>query len=322
MKLPFVKMEGLGNDYVYLDAFGSPTVEALLARKDWPKRVRAMSDRHTGIGSDGVIVVCRPKRKSNHARMRMFNADGSEGRMCGNGARCVAKFAHDRLGLGDRATPGRKQRGSERVGLRIESASGVLQIDGEVKRRALVRATVDMGKPVLDLKRIGVNAAKLAFKGVKPHWGVLRGEVCVIGVFVSMGNPHMVVMEPSHGDSLSLTAKQVRELPLEVLGPMFETHPAFKDRINVHFAAVEPARSAKAPSRIIMRTWERGAGQTRACASGACAALVAGVISGRCGREAAVVLPGGELSVRWEERSGRVFQTGPAEEVFEGVWSD
>lgn len=330
MKIPFVKMHGLGNDYVYLDAVTRPEIERAMSGKRWPGIVRAISDRHTGIGSDGVIVVTKPRNTRHDAGMRMFNADGSEGRMCGNGARCVAKFAHDRLGLGAMV------RGKATLAIEVGPpgrAGGVLAIEGRIEAGRLVQATVDMGKPVLDLRRIGVDRRRLAFKGVEPHWGVQREfmagheerSVCLIAVFVSMGNPHMVVMEPAGGAALNLTAREVAAVPLEVLGPLFETHPAFPDRINVHFAAVQRGRrgtpGAKSKSdRIVMRTWERGAGQTRACASGACATLVAAAVSGRCGRRAVVAMPGGELDVRWDPRTGRVFQSGPAIEVFEGVW--
>ncbi len=350
MKLPFVKMHGLGNDYIYLDAVTTPSVEAMLEERSWKARVRAMSARHSGIGADGVIVICHPKRRQNHARMRMFNADGSDGRMCGNGARCVAKFAHGRLGLGNLI-------GADRVGLSIESASGVLTVEATLVRGDLDQIRVDMGKPVLGLKSIGVDAKKLAFKGVAPHWGVQQDlgpdedapSVCLIAVFVSMGNPHMVVMEHSFGEFESLTEHEVAEVPLNELGPLFENHPAFADRMNVHFASVQStggrvgrARTFKGETdgglaRIVMRSWERGAGETLACASGACAALVAGAISGRCGREAIVEMPGsalvgarrggktggsgGGLLVRWDAQTGHVTQTGPATEVFEGVWA-
>ncbi|MBX3386042.1 MAG: diaminopimelate epimerase [Phycisphaeraceae bacterium] len=327
MKLPFVKMHGLGNDYVYLDGFGDSRVTALMMRSRWSAMVRSMSDRHTGIGSDGVIVLTLPRASRNSVAMRMFNADGSEGRMCGNGARCVAKFAHERLALGERA--------GGRVSMRIEvgppdERASVLRIMCELKRQKVWRATVDMGKPVLALAKMGVDRRKLAFEGVRPHWGVQaevgRGvnarSICLVGVFVSMGNPHMVVMEPSSGGALNLTRLEVDSVPLTTLGPLFERHPAFKDRMNVHFAAVQRRRSkvAGGGDTIHLRTWERGAGPTRACASGACAALVAGSISGRCGREATVQLPGGSLLVRWDRRTGRVYQTGTAEDVFEGVW--
>lgn len=307
MSMKFVKMHGCGNDYVYLDAITDPEIARSIDRPGWTRLVRRMSDRHRGIGSDGVIVVCPPtvsaRRKGARVRMRMFNADGSESEMCGNGVRCVARFAHDHLGV--RADP-----------MLIQTGRGVLAIGYRTRRGRLVEATVDMGRPILDPARMGVRRSLLAMRGAGPHWavGLPTGEY-FWGVFVSMGNPHLVIFEPWNGGPRDLTPSQVRRADLERFGPLLERHAAFTARMNVHIAAVESRR------RIVMRTWERGAGLTQACGTGACAAVVAAALTERSARAVDVALPGGTLRVEWEARSGRVFMTGEAVEVFRGTWS-
>lgn len=305
--MKFVKMHGCGNDYVYLDAVSEPSLDALPSSKRWARTVAAMSDRHTGIGSDGVILVCLPtpagRRRGAAVRMRMFNADGSESGMCGNGVRCVAKLAHDRLGVTHNP-------------MKVETGRGVLSIAYSLRRGELHTATVDMGRPVLSPKSVPMDVEQAAFRGEGRHWGVQAGEIVLIGVPVSMGNPHLVVFDSPANASRDLSPAELRRLPLEYVGPMFESHPAFPERVNIHFAA---CRSAK---HIVMRTWERGSGVTRACGTGACATLVAAALTGRAGREADVDVPGGRLHVRWDQKSGRVFMTGPAVEVFEGTWED
>ncbi len=302
----FVKMHGIENDYVYLDAVSDPGVERLFAGAKGARLIRRMSDRHTGIGSDGVILVCRATKKNARradVRMRMFNADGSESEMCGNGIRCVAKFAHDRLGVTARP-------------MRVETGRGVLSIDYKTVRGKLTTATVDMGKPRLRLPDVPVLQRELAFKGVEHHWGVVWERAGsppwgFAATFVSMGNPHAVVFENGSKD---FDRRALAAVELWRIGPQFEKHPAFPKRVNVHFAAPVSRK------HVVMRTWERGAGQTRACGTGACAVLVAGVLTGRLSREARVTLPGGDLELEWDARSGHVFMTGPATDVFEGEW--
>lgn len=301
----FVKMHGIGNDYVYVDAYTDAAVER---RRDLPALARAMSDRHRGIGADGLILLCRPTASGADVRMRMFNADGSESEMCGNGVRCVAKFAHDRLGI-------------RKLPMRVQTGRGVLAIDYVVADTRLASATVDMGEPILDAGRIGVELPRPTADGrivdfplarfvpIPAEWsgwmdesGLLPGMTCV-----SMGNPHVV-----------LFCARPEAVALDLLGPHLETQPIFPNRINVHVvAAVEPTRA-------VMRTWERGAGLTLACGTGACAAVVAGVLTGRLASEATVRLPGGELAVKWDRGAGanRVLMTGPAAEVFTGDWPD
>jgi diaminopimelate epimerase len=296
----FVKMHGIANDYVYIDAFTVPEVESHFGHEHGHRLVRQMSHRHTGIGSDGVILVCRPSAGADaHVRMRMFNSDGSESEMCGNGVRCVAKFAHDRLGV--RAQP-----------MLVETGRGVLSIDYAVEEGKLVGATVDMGEPILELARIPVDPARLAWSHEHTH-GVETPAGCWACVFVSMGNPHAVIFEQG---SRELTGDRLRDLELFRVGPIIETHPAFPRRVNVHVVAVH------SPGEATMRTWERGAGLTQACGTGACAVLVAGVLTERLARRALLHLPGGDLMIHWEALTNHVLMTGPAEDVFEGEWPD
>ncbi len=306
MGIPFVKMHGLGNDYVYLDAARDPGLEH---RLDLPALARAISDRHRGIGSDGLIIVGLPQQPgAADIRMRMFNADGSEAEMCGNGVRCVAKFAHDRLGVRPRP-------------LRVETGRGVLAIDYQVLDGALARATVDMGGPILDLPAVPVDAAHIGPAGDDGSRRLSgRGEPWW---FVSMGNPHAVTLlanQPQRPAGPTAPPGHQAQPGVEALvaaiGPSVEVHPAFPRRVNVH--AVE----VLSRSRARMATWERGAGLTQACGTGACAVLVAGVLAGLLDDEATISLPGGDLEIRWDEPSGHVFMTGPAEDICEGVWPE
>jgi diaminopimelate epimerase len=296
----FVKMHGIANDYIYLDAVGEPGLES---RGDLAELARRMSDRHRGVGSDGLILVCRATVADADVRMRMFNADGSESEMCGNGVRCVAKFAHDHLGV--RARP-----------MRVQTGRGVLPIEYRTQDGVLIEATVDMGEPILDLARIPVDESKLAW-GREHSWGVeVTQDRCEVATFVSMGNPHAVVFEPQHSKKRDLSVEELRALDLDRIGPLFERHEAFPRRINVHFVAAQSRREAT------MRTWERGSGITMACGTGACAVLVAGVLTGRLDREALLHLPGGELRIAWDQKTNHVLMTGPATEVFEGEWPE
>ncbi len=285
----FVKMHGIGNDYVYVDCFRQPEPADPAALS------RLISDRHFGVGSDGLILVC----KSNiaDARMRMFNADGSESEMCGNGVRCVAKLVHDH-GL------------SANNPLKIETGRGVLTLHLTVKAGKVESVRVDMGEPILEATRIPagwpgprVVDEPLPFEGSLPdNWfagaGVDRRLTCV-----SMGNPHAVIY-----------CDDVSKVKLESCGPVIETLPCFPRKINVHFVQVVSKDEA------IMRTWERGSGITMACGTGACAVAVAGVLTGRTGRKLLAHLPGGDLRLEWSADDNHVFMTGPATEVFTGEW--
>lgn len=283
----FTKMHGLGNDYVYVNGF----VEKLPA--DLPQLARQVSDRHFGIGSDGLILIL-PSEAAD-ARMRMFNADGSESEMCGNGLRCVAKFVHD-------AGIARKPR------LTIETGRGLLTVDLEIRHGRAERVTVNMGEPILEAERIPTTLPG------NPPVNVLLDELppgdwqqaCGLdprATCVSMGNPHVVFY-----------CRDVAQIPLEQVGPILETAKVFPRRINVHFVQVHSR------SEATMRTWERGSGITLACGTGACAVAVAGVFTGRTDRQLLAHLPGGDLNLHWDASSNAVMMTGPATEVFTGEW--
>ncbi|QJW93918.1 diaminopimelate epimerase [Frigoriglobus tundricola] len=279
----FTKMHGLGNDYVYVDCVRTrpPANPAQLSQ--------AVSDRHFGIGADGLILICPSERAD--ARMRMFNADGSESEMCGNGIRCVAKFVHDH-GI---ATKSR---------LTIETGRGVLGLDLEVRDGKAVRVRVNMGEPILESAKIPTTLPGDPPVNAKLVAGGTTFEVTC----VSMGNPHAVVYA---GDEFFRT--DTRDLVAE-LGPKLEYHEAFPRRINAHFVRVH------SPSEVTMRTWERGSGITLACGTGACSVCVAGVLTGRTGRKLLAHLPGGDLELEWAEADNCVYMTGPATEVFTGEW--
>jgi len=303
--LAFVKMHGIGNDYIYLDAVGDPAIEAI---NGLPQLARSMSDRHAGIGADGLILVCQPtadgRSAGAHVRMRMFNADGSESAMCGNGIRCVAKFAHDRLNHTGRS-------------ITVETATGLVEI--ALTQNALGRvetASVDMGEPILEAGRIPVAPVR----GLNNDGCAIDVPADQLAVFaagigfspdsvepsmtcVSMGNPHVV-----------LWCKDPWAVPLQTVGPLIENDSMFPRRVNAHFAAT----SSK--GRVVMRTWERGSGITQACGTGACAVVVAGVLTGRLARSVRVALPGGELDVDWDEATNRVRMTGPAHDICTGTW--
>lgn len=312
--MKFVKMHGCGNDYVYLDGVTDRAVEARVGAPGWADLVKRMSDRHKGIGSDGVIVLCPPtgaaKADGAHVRMRMFNADGSESEMCGNGVRCVAKYAHDRLGV--KADP-----------MRVETGRGVLSIAYRTESGRVVEATVDMGEPILGLAEIPVDAGHIRPTGSKHEHEIRAGDASLRVVFVSMGNPHAVAFQPPLSESARSLLDDVGRWAvtrgagrseIEHLGGLVEVHPAFPNRVNMHFVrCIDRARA-----NVI--TWERGAGITQACGTGACAVHVAGVLTDRLDREATLRVLGGELNIRWDRKSNHVFMTGPAEEVCEGVW--
>lgn len=279
----FTKMHGIGNDYVYVDCVRAkpPADPAALARQ--------VSDRHYGIGSDGLILICPSERAD--ARMRMFNADGSESEMCGNGIRCVAKYVHDH-GI---ATKPR---------LTIETGRGVLTLDLEVKDGKAERVRVNMGEPILEAAKIPTLLPGDPPKNVSLSYGP---TAALDVTCVSMGNPHAV----AYIDETWLRAEPDN---VALVGPKVEHHEAFPRRVNVHFVAVH------SPAEVTMRTWERGSGITWACGTGACAVCVAGVLTGRSGRSILAHLPGGDLRLEWAEADNCVYMTGPATEVFTGEW--
>jgi diaminopimelate epimerase len=276
--MKFTKMHGIGNDYVYVSTFDQK------APADPARLAIAVSDRHFGIGSDGLILIGPSERAD--ARMRMFNADGSESEMCGNGVRCVAKYIHDH-GI------------ARQPRVAVETGRGVLTLDLEVEGGQARRVRVDMGAPILSASEIPTT-----LPGDPPVNAplVVAGRPLAITA-VSMGNPHAVVY-----------VEDVANFPVETLGPVLEHHPSFPRRVNAHFVEV------LGPNEVQMRTWERGSGITLACGTGACAVCVAGVLTGRTGRKVLAHLPGGDLELEWPGDGQSVFMTGPATEVFSGEW--
>jgi diaminopimelate epimerase len=275
----FTKMQGAGNDYVYVNCFDEPTPG------DPAELARRISDRHFGVGGDGLILIC-PSAAAD-ARMRMFNADGSEAEMCGNGVRCVAKYVYDH-GI------------CRNANLRIETGRGVLPIEVQVSAGRVAAARVDMGAPTLESIRIPTTLA-----GDPPLNAPLQVAGRTLAVTcVSMGNPHCITYVDHLDDDWVLG-----------VGPQVETDGHFPKRVNAEFVEV------LSPDEIRMRVWERGSGETLACGTGACAVCVAGVLSGRTRRKILAHLPGGDLELHWAEQ-GSVYLTGPAVEVFSGQWAD
>ena len=279
----FTKMHGAGNDYVYLDCFNNETPN------DPAAIAIAVSDRHTGIGSDGLILICPSTAFGADARMRMFNADGSEAEMCGNGVRCVAKYIYDHDIC-------RKET------VAIETGAGVLTIDLVVKGDSVVQAKVDMGEPILTPAEIPTTLP------AGDDGAVVSVPLEVDGrqfeaTCVSMGNPHCVIFVDEATDEL-----------VHKIGPMIETDSRFPARVNVEFVEIV------SKSEVKQRTWERGSGETLACGTGASAVCVAGVLAGRTDRKITNHLLGGTLILEWDAESNHVFKTGPAVEVFSGVW--
>lgn len=280
VSLRFTKIHGLGNDYVYISLFDQAVDEpSALARR--------ISDRHRGVGADGLILVAPPTSSDAHVRMIMYNADGSRAAMCGNGIRGVAKLAYDR-GFA-RANP-----------LRVQTDHGVLTLELMLDAAGRVVAVrVDMGPPILDPRHIPVRIASERVVGRPLE---LAGQTLPM-TCVSMGNPHAVLFVPD-----------VAAVPLTEWGPLVERHPLFPERVNVHFVQVLGRR------RLRMVTWERGAGATLACGTGAAATCVAGRLNQLTDPAVTIEVPGGELELEWDEASEHVFMTGPTEEVFSGEW--
>jgi len=277
MRLRFTKMHGIGNDYVYVNAF-----ETTVA--DPAQLARLVSPRRTAIGSDGLILIA-PSQVAD-VRMEMYNADGSRGEMCGNGIRCVGKFAFEH-GIA------RKRE------LRVETDSGIktLRLEGGGDR--IERVTVDMGRPALDPADVPTTARERMVDAPLNVEGHTYRVTCV-----SMGNPHCVLFVAS-----------TEAAPVTTLGPKIERHALFPRRVNVEF--VEPVGAPRSCA-LRMRVWERGSGETAACGTGACAAAVAAVLTGRGERRVDVELLGGTLGIEWSEADDHVYMTGSATEVFSG----
>ena len=281
----FTKMEGLGNDYIYLNGLREQVPETEL-----PALAVAVSDRHFGIGSDGLIAILPPRDGAHDFRFRMFNADGSEGEMCGNGIRCFARYCYDR-GL------------TGKTELRVDTTAGTIiprLVLGEGGRVTGVR--VDMGEPRRQRQQMPMGGGDPA--GPLPDDVELRVDGFA-GRFacVSVGNPHIVAF-----------VDDVAPLDLSRIGPPLEHHPLFPRRTNVHWVQV------LGPRELRMRTWERGSGITLACGTGACAVLVAAARTGRSERQATLHLPGGDLQIEWAA-DNHVYMTGPAEYVCDGEFT-
>ncbi len=276
--MKFTKMQGIGNDYVYVNCLRE-TIEnpSELAKK--------ISDRHFGVGSDGLIMI-NPSDKADF-EMEMYNADGSRGEMCGNGIRCVAKYVYD-YGLTDKTS------------ISVETLAGIKYLDLTVEDGKVVLVKVDMGKPMLRPEEVPVVSEKEE---------VIDEPITVDGqeyrmTCVSMGNPHAVVF----------IDQDVKEFPLETVGVKFENHERFPKRVNTEFVNVLDRHTAQ------MRVWERGSGETLACGTGACAVAVACALNGLTEDEVTVKLLGGDLQIKWDREKNTVYMTGPAEVVFDGEW--
>ncbi len=273
--MKFTKMHGCGNDYVY--------VNCLEERILHPDRIaRYVSDRHFGIGSDGMILIC-PSEKADF-RMEMYNADGSEGKMCGNGVRCIAKYVYD-YGLTDQTS------------ISLETKGGIKQLDMTTENGKVVSVRVNMGSPVLEPEKIPVD-----FEGEQMiDEPVVIGEkkYCITGV--SMGNPHGVIF-----------VDDTESLNLPELGPRIERHKLFPERANIEFV------QWLNQNEIRMRVWERGSGETLACGTGACASVVAGVLTDRTKERVVVHVRGGDLEIHYDRKENIVWMTGPATVVFDG----
>jgi diaminopimelate epimerase len=278
----FTKMHGAGNDYVYINGFEERLPD------DLTELAVAISDRRFGVGGDGLILIL-PSKVAD-ARMRMFNADGSESAMCGNGIRCVAKYVFDH-GI------------SRQESLKIETGAGVLSLELSLKDNLVDQVCVDMGEPILRADRIPTTlAGDQAVDQIVNYPIVFEGHR-LFATCVSMGNPHCVIFVPEATDELVLK-----------IGPQIERDPRFPQRTNVEFVEVV------SEGEVLQRTWERGSGETWACGTGASAVCVAGVLTGQTRRQILNHLRGGDLHLNWDEATNHVFMTGPAVEVFSGEW--
>lgn len=277
MKIKFTKMQGCGNDYVYVNC-----MDKLI---DNPGRVsQYISDRHFGIGSDGLILIC-PSDVADFG-MAMYNADGSEGKMCGNGVRCIAKYVYE-YGLTDKEQ------------ITLETKSGIKYIDMDIEDGKVRMVKVDMGAPVLKPAEIPVKADSSMDSFINQPLNV-NGRTFMV-TCVSMGNPHAVVF-----------IDDTKNLDIRKYGPEFEKHPAFPEQVNTEFVQVISR------SEINMRVWERGSGETLACGTGTCASVVACVLNGKTDERVTVHLLGGDLLIEYNKDNGTVWMTGPAEIVFDG----
>ncbi len=282
--MKFTKMHGAGNDYIYVDA--------RRMEEDWPSLSRRMSDRHFGVGSDGLILVLESEVAD--LKMRMFNADGSEGEMCGNGIRCFAKYALERGMVA-----------ANREAVTVDTLAGVREITPVYQDGQVCGARVAMGLPRFEPADIPVDLGMAAGELAVPvlEYPVKQGDLTIPMSFVSMGNPHAV----------AFVERAVEDYPLHTVGPQVEHHGLFPRRVNFEIV------NRKDDGTLAARVWERGSGETMACGTGACAIGVAARLLGYAGDRVDITLPGGTLTIEWDG-SGEVYLEGPAEEVFSGEW--
>ena len=275
--MKFTKMQGLGNDYVYVNGFEE--------RIENPSEMAVkVSNRNFGVGSDGLILI-NPSEKADF-EMEMYNADGSRGEMCGNGIRCVAKYVYD-YGLTDKTH------------ISVETLGGIKYLDLTVEDGKVILVRVDMGSPILTPAQIPVIADEAEAVAVP----ILVDETEYQMTCVSMGNPHAVIF-----------MDDIEHLEIEKIGPKFEHHERFPNRVNTEFVKVLDRYTAS------MRVWERGSGETLACGTGACAVAVACILGGYTENKVTVKLLGGDLLIEWDREQNKIYMTGPAEVVFDGVW--
>ena len=280
--IKFVKMEGIGNDYIYIDC----TQKEL---KNKSELARVLSDRHFGVGSDGLVLI-EPSKKADF-KMQIFNPDGSEAEMCGNGIRCVGKFVYDR-GLTNKTT------------LKIETLAGIKELKLNIEDESVKSVKVDMGEPILDYKLIPAKDGKtykskdgIKFYKVNINMNYdLKELTCV-----SMGNPHGVEF-----------SNNIDKLNIKEVGTLIERDSHFPNKVNAEFVEIIDKNNIK------MRVWERGVGETLACGTGACASVVASILNGYTARNVTVELLGGKLDIEWNKENNHVYMTGPATTVFEG----
>jgi diaminopimelate epimerase len=293
--MKFTKMHGIGNDYVYVNCFEEKI-------DDIPKLAIAVSERHFGIGSDGLILVC-PSDVAD-VRMDMYNLDGSRGEMCGNGIRCVGKFAYDK-GIVDKTN------------ITVETLAGIKKLDMQLNDEGKVGSvTVDMGAPILEFEKVPA----VLQEGQTPDeatGALINVPITVNGqeyrsTAVSMGNPHNVIFIGMSEDC-PFSGCSLKDIDLEAIGPDFENHPMFPNRVNTEFVNIVDR------THVEMRVWERGSGETLACGTGACAVTVACILNGLTEDEITVSLLGGDLRIRWDREENIVYMTGPATTVFDGV---
>lgn len=278
--MKFTKMHGLGNDYIYVNTIKEKV-------KNPSELAKKVSDRHFGIGADGLILIMPSKQAE--FRMRIFNADGSEAEMCGNGLRAFAKYVYD-------------HKMTKKKEFDVETGAGILTVELKTKKDKAEKIRVNMGEPRLQRSLIPMDGEDVA--------QVIMESIAVGGTHfdisaVSMGNPHIVIY-----------VEDVKNFPVEKYGPMLENHELFPNRTNIEFVEIV------SKNEVVQRTWERGSGETLACGTGASAVTVAGVLAGKTERKLLVHLLGGDLELEWSEKDNHVYKFGPAVEVFSGEWPD